>query len=285
MEDFKGFTPLLMFDVLSEIYNEYIKKEIYDIYDTQVKNLLNETIVPKRYNCMHMCKFLTHIYDYTFSQTDDLSFNNLGFMYFYGLGITKNMEKGLTLLKVSAELNNVYAMRNLGVMYSKNEDFCEAEKYFLKGIELGDIVCMNDLGVLYRRHNNNDKAVKYYMKAIEQGFYTSNYNLAILYFNTNEYEKALVLFQELVQLRDNNELSESLSKKDYVEFVNRCTVKLIKLTTLYCNIQEDNCTCCLDPLMNTNKTIITLLCGHSFHYSCTKTCKVCPICRHEIEHN
>ncbi len=64
--------------------------------------------------------------------------------------------------------------------------------------------------------------------------------------------------------------------------MNACKTKLKKLTTLYNNIHEDNCVCCLEPLMNTNKTVIILLCGHIFHNICAQKCKLCPICRQEL---
>ncbi len=232
-------------------------------------------------------KLLEDIYSYTFSQTDDLSFNNLGFMYRYGLGVTKNETKSLKLYNISASLNNIYAMRNLGsYYYLKNID--KSIEWYTKGAELGYLQCMHNLAWIYREKKEYTIAEKWYKKAIlskdnkeKDCKLLMKHNLACMYYEDLEkYEEAIILYNEL--LNDND--SEYFNKNDCLKRLNECKFKLRKLSTLYNNIQEDNCSCCLEPLMNTNNMILTLLCGHSFHYTCVKSCaKSCPICRNVIE--
>ncbi len=292
-----NFTPQIVFELLKKIFLldttckiKRIDKTYKDAWP--LRDFLKETKNHDNHKSINICKLLKEIYSYSFGQTDDLSFNNLGFMYRHGLGVIKNVSKGLTLLKIAADLNNVYAMRNLGAiydnkynMYKNPNDFTMAVKLYTKASELGLIYCMNDLGFLYRNLDHKESE-NWYKKGVEKGAHMAKSNLALLYYRTNEYEKAIVLYKELKLLKENkefDELDDSLYDHDYTDLINKCMLKLRKLSTLYNNIQEDNCTCCLDPLMNTNKSVLTLVCGHSFHYVCTKSCKSCPICRNVIE--
>ncbi len=341
MFKYKDFTPQIVFNALTIIIQIYKKNGIET--DTDKINeihIIEKECVESNHLCISLLetkwfqyiksnKFNIHtllkaIYFYTFRQTDSLSFNNLGFMYFNGYYIPKNEKKGLSLYKISAEMYNVYAMDNLGDIYDSHDDYKDIDeaiiwytkasdlghlssiislayiydnmftstnesRFFNKTVEcytfaseLGSSKCMNFLGVFYFFNKVYEEAEKWYIKAItEKNNLTSKYNLGYLYYKMEKYEAAIVIFKELLKINNFDEVD----KDECIYYMNKCMYITKKLTTFYNNIHEDNCSCCLEPLMNTNKSIIILVCGHIFHATCAQKCKVCPICRQEIDIN
>lgn len=65
----------------------------------------------------------------------------LGFMYVEGIGVEENLDKGLNLLTLSAEFNDLYSMEKLITLhYSDENDYCEGLKWesiFFERIEDG----------------------------------------------------------------------------------------------------------------------------------------------------
>ena len=57
------------------------------------------------------------------------------------------------------------------------------------------------------------------------------------------------------------------------------------LEKIHTDIDKDACSVCLEKLMNSEKSLIVLACGHVFHFSCIKKQNTCPLCRNEVDYN
>ena len=62
---------------------------------------------------------------------------------------------------------------------------------------------LNRLGVLYTNQKNYSEAEKWYLKAIENGNFTAISNIAYLYFEKGDYEKSIKYYKEYQKLVDN----------------------------------------------------------------------------------
>ena len=64
---------------------------------------------------------------------------------------------------------------------------------------------LNRLGVLYTNQKNYSEAEKWYLKAIENGNFTAISNIAYLYFEKEDYEKSIKYYKEYQKLADNTD--------------------------------------------------------------------------------
>ena len=64
---------------------------------------------------------------------------------------------------------------------------------------------LNRLGVLYTNQKNYSEAEKWYLKAIENGNFTAISNIAYLYFEKGDYEKSIKYYKEYQKLADNTD--------------------------------------------------------------------------------
>ncbi|KAK8847972.1 hypothetical protein M9Y10_019023 [Tritrichomonas musculus] len=78
---------------------------------------------------------------------------NLGVQYKFGNGVKKNYEKAKELFELSAKSNDSYAFYSLGYLYFNGygvkQDFDIAEEYLIKSANLDNIKGLNHLGFLY----------------------------------------------------------------------------------------------------------------------------------------
>ncbi len=79
----------------------------------------------------------------------------VGYLYYYGFGVSQNFKKALEYLTASADRNNANAQSLLGYMYDRGE-----------GVAL-----------------NKKKAIEFYQKAVEQQDATAMVNLSLAYYN------------------------------------------------------------------------------------------------------
>lgn len=109
------------------------------------------------------------------------------------------------LKKHYLEISSGETLNGLGTLYYKNNDYENAKKYYIMGIEKGDSYAMNNLGALYFKNNDYENAKKYYLMAIEKGNSLSMNNLGILYYKNNDYENAKKYF--IMGIQKGNRLS------------------------------------------------------------------------------
>ena len=114
---------------------------------------------------------------------------NLGYMYWYGIGATKNYSKAAHWYRLAAEQGHARAQSKLGIMYAggkgveKNDE--KAMYYLLKGAEQGEPGGQYYLGYKYRHGigvpEDDEKAVSWYRKAAEQGAAAAQHELGLMY--------------------------------------------------------------------------------------------------------
>ena len=113
----------------------------------------------------------------------------LGYCYCLGKGVTKDSEKGLALIRVSANAGNVKGLNGMGVCYAKGlgvtKSYEEAIKWYRKSANQGDAVAQCNLGVCYATGQgvaqSYEEAVKWYRKSADQGNAVAQYNLGACY--------------------------------------------------------------------------------------------------------
>ena len=138
---------------------------------------------------------------------------NKGMLYINGEGVEKNIEKGLSFLKQSAQKGNLLAVKEVAdVLYSQG-DVEEAIIWYNKSIQAGDASSARMLGYAYMygdEHVKQDyvKSVQYNEKAIEleQNQAAPYFLLGICYYLGHgvniDYSKAAEYFRRGADLND-----------------------------------------------------------------------------------
>lgn len=75
--------------------------------------------------------------------------NNLGVMYHFGEGVSKDFSKAAEWYRKAAEKNHVKAQFNLGVLYQDMEDYTSAIYWYKKAADQGHAKSQTNLGTLY----------------------------------------------------------------------------------------------------------------------------------------
>ena len=102
--------------------------------------------------------------------------NNLGHMYYEGLGVEVDYKKAFELYTLAAEGGNATAQTAIGWMYylglGTDKDDEKSAKWTLEAAKQGDVTAMNNLGYLYENgigiEKNQEEAEKWYNLAAKQ---------------------------------------------------------------------------------------------------------------------
>ena len=113
------------------------------------------------------------------------------------------IDEAIKLLK-SSQKNSAVILFFTGYLYQKNEDFKEAEKYYLKAADSGVTKSFIYLGHLYYDQNQLSKAETYYLKAIEDSDTNAPFYLGHLYAKQDQFEKAENYYQLAIKYGDND---------------------------------------------------------------------------------
>ena len=113
----------------------------------------------------------------------------VGYMYFVGEGVQKNIQEAIKWYKKSAEQGFILPQLILGAMYlqgnSITQDYPEAFKWYRKAAELGNPDAQHNIAYMYQEgigvEQNYEEAFNWYYKAAIQGQAISQYNLGIMY--------------------------------------------------------------------------------------------------------
>lgn len=148
------------------------------------------------------------------------------------------------------------------------------------------------IGSMYYDMDDLQQSIYYYKISAKLMYFSSYYFLGQIYLvNFGNYKKALKYYNLFMAhnkieldieekariLQDIDTINKELDKEKVIETDNKDKNK--KLKKIYTDIDNDVCIFCRDDLMNTNNTLITLLCGHVFHSKCyTDYKKGCCIC-------
>ena len=114
----------------------------------------------------------------------------LGYAYYEGKRIEKNLKKAFDLWHILAKQGNINAQFNLGVMYEKGEgieqDYKKAFHWYSKAAEQGFVIAQFNLGNMYRKGEGVEKNLKeafsWLHKAAEKGDADAQFNLGVSYY-------------------------------------------------------------------------------------------------------
>ena len=94
-------------------------------------------------------------YSMAAAQGDSIAINNLGSLYYSGIGVEKNMEKAAELFAVAADKGNEESALNLAFLYLSgngvSNDNRKAMDYFVQSAQKGNLVAKFMLGYAYYR--------------------------------------------------------------------------------------------------------------------------------------
>lgn len=130
-------------------------------------------------------------YSMAAAQNDNIAINNLGSLYFSGIGTKKDVLKAATLFDKAAKLGNIEASVNLAFIYisSKNslKNGQEAIRLFKQAAEAGNPTAKFMLGYAYYKgymiKKDLPKAVSLIREAANANYDDAQYVLAVMYLN------------------------------------------------------------------------------------------------------
>ena len=137
---------------------------------------------------------------------------NIGYSYYDGVGVKRDIGKAIEWFKKAAELNHPRAMFLLGSCYyngtGMNKDYDRALDWLTKAAQLGDAKAMNRLGYMYECGHGTRKdfaeAMKWYEKSSDRGNPDATFKIGLLYYNGNgvarSYEEAMKWLRKAAQL-------------------------------------------------------------------------------------
>ena len=134
--------------------------------------------------------------------------NTMGNCYKNGTNPNKeiNIDKAMEYYIKASEYDYVYAYNNIGLIYEEQNDTNNAIKYFKLSADLNNSWALNKVGEYYRIKGDLIKAYDYYIKSIEcpinERNYYGYYNLAKYYYSCGN--------KELNIEKDNNKKIEYL---------------------------------------------------------------------------
>ena len=133
-----------------------------------------------------------HYYSLAAAKDDKVALNNLGSLYYSGIGTKKDVKEAVKLFEKAAELGNNEAAVNLAFVYLTSYKNIDANvrsavvRLFNQAAEGGNITAQYMMGMIYYNGfgiaKNNDRAFKYLKQAATQ-YDEAQYQLAQLYMN------------------------------------------------------------------------------------------------------
>jgi len=114
-------------------------------------------------------------YEKAYEQIHDVwGLIGLGRLYYYGHGVTKNLEKAFRCFKEAENIKVDYVYLMLGKMHHLGEgaekDSSKARGYYKLAIDSGNVVGMRNLGILEQELGNYWRGLFLRVKAAARGF-------------------------------------------------------------------------------------------------------------------
>lgn len=153
-------------------------------------------------------------------QADEGNLNaqlSLGYMYLYGTdGVESDYQKSFKYYEMAANQNDKIALNNLGSLYfsgiGTERDYFKAAQMFAKAAELGSDDAAVNLAFIYLSSDNQENmtsAVKLFEQAANAGNNTARFMLGYAYYKgfkvPQDYHKAV----ELMKISANSQLDEA----------------------------------------------------------------------------
>ena len=130
----------------------------------------------------------------------------LGYCYCLGKGVAEDKEKGLALIRVSANAENAKGLNGMGLCYKNGigvpQSYKEAVKWFRKSADMGYAGAQCNLGLCYSKGRgilqSYEEAVRWYRKSANQGSANAQALLGFCYYSGHGvpqcYEEAIEWF-------------------------------------------------------------------------------------------
>lgn len=130
-------------------------------------------------------------YSMAAAQGDNVAINNLGSLYYNGVGTKKNPYKAATLFTKATDLGNVEAAVNLAFLYLSGsgvaQDNIKAMNYFAKSSSKGNLTAQYMMGYAYYRGfvvpQDYKKAFEMMREPAKAGYDDAQYSMALMYLN------------------------------------------------------------------------------------------------------
>ena len=140
-------------------------KKAFEYYEKAADNSLN--------SLFEFDKFALKIYP---SQGNTQAQHHLGYMYQFGIGTAKNLQKAFEYYEKASNQGYTHSQYNLGIMYEKgtgtSKNLEKAFEYYEKSANQGHVHSQNRLGYMYQFGigiaKNLEKSLEYYEKAANQ---------------------------------------------------------------------------------------------------------------------
>ncbi|MBO7556101.1 MAG: sel1 repeat family protein [Alphaproteobacteria bacterium] len=143
-------------------------------------------------------------YSIAAEQNDDIAINNLGSLYYSGIGTERNIPEATKLFEKATQMGNTESAVNLAFVYlTQNKEFdsklrSTIVRLFNQAAEADNITAQYMLGMIYYKGfaiaKNDIKAFSYIKKAAEE-YDEAQYQLALMYMNaegtTKNYKNAV----------------------------------------------------------------------------------------------
>lgn len=129
------------------------------------------------------------------------AYTNLGFLYYEGLGVKRNLEESVRWYRKGAEAGNPEAMYCLGLSYQAGEGVqqsdVEAVKWYKLATDEGHVDAANNLGYMYATgrgiNKNLEKAGMLYLQAAKGGNVSAQYTIGLWFLDGfNGWQKSKV---------------------------------------------------------------------------------------------
>lgn len=130
-------------------------------------------------------------YSMAAAQGDNIAINNLGSLYYSGVGTKRNPYKAAILFAKAADQGNVEAAVNLAFLYLSGsgiqQDSTKAMNYFAKASSQGNLTAQFVMGYAYYKGfvigQDYKKAFELMREPAKAGFDEAQYNMALMYLN------------------------------------------------------------------------------------------------------
>lgn len=153
------------------------------------------------------------------SLSDTVAMNYLGFLYYYGIGVTRNRKKTVELYRRAVEQEDCEAMINLGFCYrygnGVERDRKEAIDLYHQAAKLGSSRAILNLAACYEesegRKQHWDKLIDLYQQAFQQGDCAAMFSLGLCY------EEGYLVEQDLNKAIDLYQRSAEAGEREAVD--------------------------------------------------------------------
>ncbi len=142
------------------------------------------------------------LYEQAAKQGDGYSQNVLGILYINGIGVKADFDKGMALIKQSAEQGEAFAQANYAHCLFQLEDFSGAVEWYKKSAKQDNWSGTYGLGFCYEFgfgvEQDYNKAIYWYRKSEKYGFSRARLALGLCYFYGKGVAKNLQKARELI---------------------------------------------------------------------------------------